>query len=79
MLHLCCVTNLVHYKSGLFTDDDALYASKHSMKDFRNSRYMKIFRKAIKENDKSILNETCKTCMKQEQAGKKSSRQFYLE
>ena len=45
-------------------------ASKHSMKDFRNSRYMKIFRKAIKENDKSILNETCKTCIKQEQAVK---------
>ena len=74
----CCVTNLVHYKSGLFTEDDAMHVSKHGMRDFRNSRYMKIFRKAIKENDKSILNETCKTCVRQEQAGEKSPRQFYL-
>ena len=46
----CCVTNLVHYKSGLFAEDDAMHVSKHGMRDFRNSRYMKIFRKAIKEN-----------------------------
>ncbi len=52
---------------------------KDSIKKYFNSDFLKKLRKAMKENDKHFLKDICKNCIKSEEAGNRSHRQWYLQ
>ena len=60
-------------------DSDICDVENHSLKDYHNTNVIKKMKKALKENNKNFLKDMCKTCIEQENANNKSSRQFYIE
>jgi len=73
----CCVTDLNRYGDD-FKNMNSMTTENNSIYDFQNSDYIKLFKKALKENNKTILRQTCYTCVKQEESGQRSHRQYYL-
>lgn len=73
----CCVTTYEHYGSDI-KNMDMSYVQNTSLKDYHKSDFIKLIKKALKENNKDILKQTCYTCIKQEECGQRSHRQYYL-
>lgn len=59
--------------------DELSETGKHTIDDYLNSDFLKKMRKAMKENDKDFLKDICKNCIKSEQVGNRSHRQWYLQ
>ena len=66
----CCASKDMGY--GITTKDT-------TPKEALNCAKAKRMRKAFLENDKEYLKDPCSVCIKQEQTGMKSHRQFYLD
>ena len=73
----CCVTDYEHYGPDI-KSMDLCYVQNTSLKDYHKSDFVALIKKALKENNKDILKQTCYTCIKQEECGQRSHRQYYL-
>ena len=58
---------------------EILDTNENSIDDYFKSPFLKKMRKAMKENDRNFLKDICKNCIKSEEAGNRSHRQWYLQ
>tara|TARA_Y100000004_G_scaffold145369_1_gene165820 strand:+ start:1554 stop:2717 length:1164 start_codon:yes stop_codon:yes gene_type:complete len=73
----CCVMD---YKELYEREKNEMYDTKnHTIEEWFNSAFIKKLRKAFKENNKDFLKGICKNCIKSEQSGVRSHREWYLE
>ena len=73
----CCIMDYEElFKSH---EHEVCETEKHTIEDWFNGTFIKKLRKAFKENDKDFLKGICKSCIKSEQAGVRSHREWYLE
>ena len=55
---------------------EILDTNENSIDDYFKSPFLKKMRKAMKENDRNFLKDICKNCIKSEEAGNRSHRQW---
>ena len=64
--------NITNYEK-----DMSLFASDN-LDNVYTSKTFTTLKQALKDNNREVLNTACNTCIKQEQAGKTSHRQWYI-